>query len=445
MNVKFENRDDQTALITVSVAQADYNEAVEKALKNYRKTAKVPGFRPGMVPMTLINKMYRKGTIAEQSYKLASDAAFKHLQENEINALGDLMPASEQGQIDFENGTDFEFIFKIGIAPEVKLSFTKKDKVEKIVIEPSAEMLDGYRDNLLRSYGSLVDVDVVASDEALNVTLDNGDMQIEDTYLSLISLDEDKRKPFMGKKVGDKIEVDVNELYPDAKQRAAILSVKESELETLNPKFSMEITKIRKFENPKLDDEFFAKAYPNKDVTNVEQFEAKVKEGVQEELNAQTIFRFQDAVRDMAIKKAALTFPDEFMKEWLLAINEGKFTMEQIEVEYPQFEEMMKWDVVKRAVGKDNEIKVTEEDVVAEAKNMAAQQFRYYGMANATDDMLDGFAKQILSDKEQGRKIADRVGENKIIDAIVAKITVNEKSLTVEQFTKMMQKEQEAK
>lgn len=440
MNVNFVNKEDQTALITVTVTPTDYSEAVEKALKNYRKTAKVPGFRPGMVPASLINKMYRKGTLAEQAYRTASDGAFKYLQENNINALGDLMPASEQGELNFEVEGDYDFMFKIGIAPEVKLSFSKKDKIEKISIIPSQEMIDGYKENILRGYGSLVDTEKVEKEEALTVNLDNGDLRIEDTYLSLISLDDKQRKPFIGKKVGAKVKINVNDLYTDAKQRAAILSVKESELSTINPEFEMEITKIRKFENPVLNDEFFAKAYPNKDVTTVEQFEAKIKENVQAELDGQTAFKFQDSVREMAITKAGLTFPDEFMKEWLFAMNEGKFTKEQIEAEYPQFQEMMKWDVVKREAGKEFDVKVSQEDVVAEAKNMAMQQFRYYGMANATDEMLDGFAKQILDNKEQARKIAERVGENKIIDAIVEKITVNVKNVTVEEFTKMMEK-----
>lgn len=442
MNVKLENKENQIALITVNVELNDYADAVEKALKNYRKNAKVPGFRPGMVPMNLINKMYRKGTIAEQAYRIASEAAFKHITDNKINALGDLMPASEQDNIDFENQNNFDFCFKIGVAPEIKLNFTKKDKVEKMIITPSQEMLDGYKDNLLRQYGSLVETDVVENEEALTVNLTNGDVTVDDTYISLISLDDKKRKPFIGKKVGDKIKVNINDIYPDAKQRAAVLSVKETELDAVSPKFELEIVAIKKFQTPELNDDFFAKAYPNKEVTNAQQFEEKVQNDVQAELNEQTAFKFQDAVREMAVNKADAVFPDEFMKEWLLAINEGKFTKEQIDAEYPQFLEMMKWDIVKRDVSKDNGVKVEEADVVNEAKNMAAQQFRYYGMANASEEMLDGFAKQILGDKEQGRKIADRVAENKVIDAIVGKITVTEKNITVEQFTKLMQKEQ---
>ena len=440
MNVTLENLSNQTALIRVNVEQADYTADVEKALKNYRKTAKVPGFRPGMVPASLINKMYRKSTIAETAYKLSSHAAYDHVKNNNIETLGEIMPAKEQKELDFDNQTDFEFVYQIGLAPELKIALTKKDKVEKVVIAPSEEMITGYKENLLRSYGKLVDVDKVKNEEAMTITLDNDDIQIEDAYLSLISIDEKARKPYIGKKVGDVMDVDINVMYPDAKQRAAILSVKETELAEINPKFKMTITKIREFQNPELNDEFFAMAYPAKDITNETELDAKVLLNVQQELDDQTSFKFFDNVRDLTVDKAKLTLPDEFLKNWLLAINEGKFTMEQIEEEYPQFQKMMQWDLVKRAVGKEKEIKVEEADLLNEAKNMAAAQFKYYGMANPEPQMLENFAQQILSDKQQTGKIAEQVAEKKVIDALIEKITVVDKKMTIEEFSKSLEK-----
>ncbi len=440
MNVTFENLSDQTALIRVAVAQADYTADVEKALKNYRKTAKVPGFRPGMVPASLINKMYLKSTIAETAYKMSSHAAYDHVKDNKIETLGEIMPSKEQKELDFDNQTEFEFVYQIGLAPEVKLNLTKKDKVEKIVIAPAEDMISGYKENLLRSYGKLVDVDVVKNEEAMTINLDNDEIQIEDAYLSLISIDENARKPYIGKKVGDTMDVDINVMYPDDKQRAAILSVKETELAAINPKFKMTITKIREFQNPELNDEFFAMAFPAKDITNEKELDAKVVLDVQKELDDQTSFKFYDNVREAAVAKAKLSLPDQFLKDWLLAINEGKFTAEQIEEEYPQFQKMMQWDLVKKSVGDEKEIKVEESDLLAEATNMAAAQFKYYGMANPEPQMLENFAQQILSDKQQIGKIAEQVAEKKIMDALVEKITVAEKSMTVEEFSESLKK-----
>lgn len=438
MNVTLENKADQTAIIRIDLVEADYAQAVEKALKDYKKNAKVPGFRPGMVPMGLVNKMYRKGTLADQTYRMASQEAFKHIEDNKIETLGDMMPAAEQPELDFDNQTEFQFVFQVGIAPEVKIALTKKDKVEKIVVTPTDEMQTSFKENFLRRFGKLVDVDKVVKEEAVNVTLDNKDIKIEEAYVGLISMNDDERKPFIGKKIGDKMAVNINTLYPDPKQRAAILSLNESELGTLNPEFELEITKIRAFQNPELNEAFFTEAFPEKDITSKEQFDAKMAADLQEELDSQTVFSFHNSVRDAILAKVNPSLPEQFLKEWLFQINEGKFTMEQIENEFPQFSQMMKWDIVKREIAKEAKLEVTADDAMAEAKQMALQQFKYYGMANPGDEMLTNYANQILGSKEEARKIYDRVADNKVIDAIVEKITVAEKKMTVDQFSEMM-------
>lgn len=438
MNVTLENKADQTAIIRIDLVEADYAQAVEKALKDYKKNAKVPGFRPGMVPMGLVNKMYRKGTLADQTYRMASQEAFKHIEDNKIETLGDMMPAAEQPELDFDNQTEFQFVFQVGIAPEVKIALTKKDKVEKIVVTPTDEMQTSFKENFLRRFGKLVDVDKVVKEEAVNVTLDNKDIKIEEAYVGLISMNDDERKPFIGKKIGDKMAVNINTLYPDPKQRAAILSLNESELGTLNPEFELEITKIRAFQNPELNEALFTEAFPEKDITSKEQFDAKMAADLQEELDSQTVFSFHNSVRDAILAKVNPSLPEQFLKEWLFQINEGKFTMEQIENEFPQFSQMMKWDIVKREIAKEAKLEVTADDAMAEAKQMALQQFKYYGMANPGDEMLTNYANQILGSKEEARKIYDRVADNKVIDAIVEKITVAEKKMTVDQFSEMM-------
>lgn len=444
MNVTRADQKGQTTIITVKVEPADYTEQLEKKLKEYRRKANVPGFRVGMVPMNLINKMYRKGALADLSYHIATDAAFEFIKTENLDPIGDLMPAESQTEIDFDNEAgEFEFIFEIGLAPQVNLDLTDKDKIEKIVVEPSADMITGYTDNFLRRFGKLVDVDTVTKEEAVSCNLDNNDMKIDDAYVGLISMNDDERKPFIGKKVGAKLKVNINELYKDEKQRAAILSVKEGELKDINPEFELEITKIRAFENPKIDEDFLKLAFPDGDVKTKKEFDAKMKEQVGAELASQTEFKWEDNVRDYVIAKANLTLPDEFLKRWLFNINEGKFTMEDIEKEFATFVQMMKWDLIKRTVAKAEKLEVTADDATAEAKDMALAQFRYYGMAQVADDMLDNYAKQILSNKEEAKKIFERAGEKKIVGAIVAKVGVKEKKMSVEEFSSMMQAEKQ--
>lgn len=437
MNVVRENLENQTALLRVTVGEADYKEQVDKQLKDYKRKANVPGFRPGMVPMGIINKMYRKGLVADNAYRKATDSAFEYIKENNIETVGDLMPSEKQAELDFENGTDFEFVFEIGLAPEVELGLSKKNSVTKYVIEPNDDMRKGFRSNYMRRFGKLVDVDEVVDDEALTGTLTQGDTIVEDAYVGLISMDEEARKPFIGKKVGDTVEVDVNEIYKTPSQRASILGVKEDELEGMDPKYTFTITQIRKFAEPELNEEFFKLAFPAGDVTTAEQFDAKIDEQVRAELAKETDFKFTADLRKYLLEKANLNLPEEFLKNWLYQVNEGKFTMEDIEKEFPQFLDMIRWDLIRRKVMKENNLEITQDDVKAEAKEVAMMQFQYYGMHTVADDMLENFVGSILGNKEEVRKIYDKVGERKVVDAVSEQIKINEKSVTPEEFQKL--------
>lgn len=437
MNVVKENLENQTALLRVTVGEADYKEQVDKQLKDYKRKANVPGFRPGMVPMGVINKMYRKSVLADSAYRKATDAAFEYIKENNIETVGDLMPSDKQGELDFDNGTDFEFVFQIGLAPEIDLGLSKKNSVTKYVIEPNDDMRKGFRSNYMRRFGKLVDVDVVAEDEALTGTLTQGDEKIEDAYVGLISMDEAARKPFIGKKVGDAIEVDVNEIYKTPSQRASILGVKEAELEGMDPKYTFTITQIRKFAEPEMNEEFFKLAFPAGDVTTAAQFDAKIDEQVRAELAKETEFKFTADLRKYLLEKTSLTLPEEFLKNWLYNVNEGKFSMEEIEKEFPQFLDMIRWDMIRRKVMKDSNLEITQEDVKAEAKEVAMMQFQYYGMHTVADDMLENFVGSILGNKEEVRKIYDKVGERKVVDAVSEQIKISEKTVSPDEFQKL--------
>ncbi|WP_337439718.1 trigger factor [Alistipes sp.] len=437
MKIVREQREQNTSLIRVTVGQEDYREEVEKALREYKRKANIPGFRPGMVPMGIIKKMYGKGVLAEQSYRKASNSVFEYLQKENIDYLGDVIPSEEQGAFDFDSGTEFEFVFEIGEAPELKLDLSEKDKLTYYKIKIDKKMHEDFRSNYLRRYGRLVDADAVTSDEALSVTLDNGEMKVEDAYVGLISMPEEERKPFIGKKVGDKMTVNVNELYRTPSQRAAVLQVKEGELEHIKPEFELEITRIRKFAEPELNEEFFKMAFPAGNVTTAEQFEAFIDEQIASELRRESDFLFTLEVRDYLVKKADLKMPEAFLKRWLYTINEGKFTMEEIEKDFDQFLKMFTWNYIQKQIIKQENITVSADEATAEAKAFAQAQFAQYGMPSAPDDMLAGYAKQILENKEQGQKIYEKLYETKVVEAVKAKIKVSEKSVSAEEFAKL--------
>ncbi|MBR1961929.1 MAG: trigger factor [Alistipes sp.] len=437
MKITNVEKEQGAALLRIVVEEADYAAEVEKMLRDYKRKANIPGYRPGMVPMGIIKKMYGKGVVAEQAYRKASNAAFEYLQKEKIDYIGDVIPAEEQGDFDFDNNTTHEFVFEYGVAPKYDVKLTAKDKITYHKIKIDKKMHASFLDNYLRRYGSLKDVDKVKKDEALNVTLDNGDIRIEEAYVGLISMSDEERKPFIGKKVGYKTEVDINELYKNPAQRASILQVKENELEGINPKFSLEITKIRQFANPELNEEFFKMAFPEGNVTNEEQLNAFIDEQIAAELKRESDYLFTFAVRDFLIEKAALAMPTEFLKRWLYTINEGKFTMEDIEKDFDAFLKMFTWNYIQRRVIEAEKISVSAEEAKAEAKVLAAAQFAQYGMPNAPEEMLENFSKNILDNKEQSQKIYEKLYEQKVVESISSKVKVTEKAVSAEDFAEL--------
>ncbi len=437
MKIVREQREENNSLVKITVDEADYGQQVEKSLREYRRKANIPGFRVGMVPMGIIKKMYGKGVLAEQSYRVASNAVFEYLQKENIDYIGDIIPSEEQGDFDFENGTEFEFIFEIGEAPAINLELSDKDKMTYNKIKVDKKMHEDYRSNFLRRYGRLVDAETVTSDEALSVTLDNGEMQVEDAYVGLISMSEEERKPFIGKKVGDKMEVNVNEIYKTASQRAAILQVKEEELESIKPEFSMEITKIRKFAEPELNEEFFKMAFPAGDVKTAEEFEALIDSQIASELKRESDYLFTLQLRDYLIEKADLKMPAAFLKRWLYTINEGKFSMEEIEKDFDAFLRMFTWNYLQKHFIKADNLTVSKEEAEAEAKALAAAQFAQYGMPSAPEEMLKGYAEKILADKEQGQRIFEKLYEVKVVEDVKSKMKISEKSVSADDFAKL--------
>ena len=437
MNITREQRDGGISILKVVVNEADYGQAVEKQLREYKRKANVPGFRPGMVPMGIVKKMYGKHVVAEQSYHLASNSVFEYLQKENIDYVGDVIPSEEQGEFDFDNNTEFEFVFEIGEAPKFELELSAKDKIVYNKIKVDKKMHTDYRSNYLRRYGRLVEVDKVANDEALNVTLDNGDMRIEEAYVGLISMSDEERKAFKGKKVGYKTTVNINELYKKPEQRAAILSVKQEELDSIKPEFELEITKIRRFADPELNEEFFKMAFPAGNVTNEEELDKFFDEEIEKELKRECDFMFVNTVRNYVMEKAALNMPEEFLKRWLYVINEGKFTREEIEKDFAAFIKMFTWNYLQKHFITEGELKVSQEEAKAEAMQFAAMQFAQYGMPSAPQDMLENFSKQIMDNKEQLQKIYEKLYEEKVVEYLRGKVKVTEKAISADEFAKI--------
>lgn len=438
MNLTTEQRPGGTMVLKAVVTEADYAPEVDKSLREYRRKANIPGFRPGMVPMGVINKMYRKGVVAEQAYRKANEVVFKHLEDNKIEIMGDVMPSDEQGELNFDGGdVEHEFVFEVGVAPKVEITLGEDDKLTYHKIKPGAEMREGYRSNFTRRFGRLEDADKVTKDEALEVTLDNGDIHADDAYIGLVSLSDQERKPFIGKGVGDQVMVNVREIYKNPSQLASTLGVKAEDLDGIAPEFSATIKRIRRFAEPALDAEFFAQAFPDGSVTDAAGFDNHIDGAIASDLARESDYLFSVELKNYLLAKANLALPEDFLKRWLHAVNEGKFTMEEIEKDFAAFLRMMSWNLVQKHFSDRMGIEVTQDDLLGEAKAVAQMQFAQYGMSSVPDETLTGYAKNILSNREEAQRLYERVREEKVLGALKPLVKVTEKSVSVEEFQKL--------
>jgi trigger factor len=438
MNLTTEQREDGVMTLKAVVGEADYAPEVEKALRDLRRKANVPGFRPGMVPMGIINKMSRKGVVAEQAYRKANESVFKHLEENKITIMGDVMPSDEQKELSFDGAdTEHEFVFEVGVAPTVDLTLDAEDKLTYYKIKPTKEMKEGYRSNFTRRFGRLEDVEKVTGDEALEVTLDNGEIHADDAYIGLVSMSEEERKPFIGKKAGDVMNVDVREVYKNPQQLASTLGVGAEELDGINPEFTATVKRIRRFAEPALDEEFFKMAFPDGKVTDAAGFEKYIDDAIAADLARESDYLLSIQLKNHLLAKANLRLPESFLRNWLYAVNEGKFTMEEIEKDFPAFLRMMAWDLIMKHFSTTLGLEVTNDDLLAEAKAMAAMQFAQYGMSGVPDETLEGYAKSILGNREEAQRIYERVREDKTLSALKPLVKITEKSVSRDEFQKV--------
>lgn len=440
MQVVRQDIDKLNASLKITIEKADYQEKVEKALKDYRKKAQVPGFRPGMVPAGIIKKMYGKGALVEEVYRVVSDSIYQFIADQKINILGEPLPTLPQPNIDFDQETDFEFSYDLALAPEVEIKLAKTIKVPSYVIKVDEKEKQARIDRYMNYYGDMVDSETAGAEDMLKVTLTQPEgLTVENAVISLKVLADEYKKDFVGGKMGDIVALNVNDTFSHEGDRAALLKIKKEELAGINPEFTATITDIKTFQAGELNQAFFDKIYGPGEVNSAEEFDAKIEAEISGQLAEESEFKLMLDIRDALLKKVDIELPEAFLKRWLTTANEGKVTEEQIEAEFPQFAQDLKWQLIKSSVAKEGNIEVSQEEALAYAKKMAAYQFAQYGLMNLPDEQLLPYAQQLVEDKEQSRKIFEKVLENKIIDYVKGKITLTEKKISVEDFGKLFE------
>ena len=434
MKIEQNRIDDLNLELSLTVTKEDYAENKKKRLNEYRKKAEFKGFRKGMVPMSLVEKMYGGNALVDSVNDIIAEALNNFIKENNLKVLGEPLPSEDTPHNVWEDGNDFSFKFDLAQNPEVSFELSSADEVPYYTITVTEAAKKEMKENILKQYGSLEEGKKAKADDFLIVDFEQGDLKVEGTYVAIRSIAEAAKASFVGVKPGDVLDVNVNEAFENETDRAAMLKVSKDELAGIEPMFRMTVKNVKTFVNAPLTEETFEKAFG---VKTEAEFDAKIEERIRAEYTQEADFRFNKDARNFLVEKANVTVAENFLKRWIYVINDGKFTMEDIEKEWDLFIVDYKWQMVRSYLMEKYNVKVEEADLLASAKGFAAYQFAMYGMNNVPEEQLEAFAQNILSQEEQGRRILDQVENEKTVAAVREVVTLKKKKISVEKFREL--------
>ena len=434
MKIEQNRIDDLNIELSLTVTKEDYSDSRKKRLADYRKKAEIKGFRKGMVPMSLVEKMYGQNALVDSINDVISEGLNNFIKENNLRVLGEPLPSEEHIQNEWNDGNDFNFKFDLALNPEVSFELSKSDEVPYYTITVTEAAKKDMKNTLLKQYGSLEDGKKAKADDFIIVDFEQGDMKVEGTYVALRNVAEAVRPSFVGVKAGDVLDVNVNEAFENDTDRASMLKVSKEEMAKLDPMFKMTVQTVKTFVNAPLTEETFEKIFG---VKTEEEFDAKIEERIRAEYTQEADFRFSKDAKQYLLDKADVQIAEKFLKRWVYVVNEGKFTMEDIEKDWDLFIVDYKWQMVRSYLMNKYNVKIEEADLLASAKGFAAYQFAMYGMNNVPDEQLESFAKNILSQEEQGRRILDQVENEKTFAAVREVVTLKKKKISVEKFREL--------
>lgn len=451
MNILFENPDKVNGLMTVTVEEADFKDDVEKTLKDYRKKANFPGFRPGMVPMGLIKKQFGASVKMDTLNKFVGEKIYTYIKDNKIQMLGEPLPSEKQEPVDIEKDGPYTFMFDIAVAPEFKIELNGDTKLAYYNIKTDDKLIDQQVDmfaSQLGSYekadsydgeqrdmlkGDLRELDADGNTKEGGITVDGAVMMPE--YIKV----EDQKKLFDNAKPGDIIAFNPRKAYPDNDAEvASLLKIDREAVKSMDSDFSYQVIEISRFKKAEVNQEMFDHVFGKDAVKSEEEFRARIAEGLKPQLQANSDYKFLIDVRKYAEDAVGeLTFPDALLKRVMLLNNKDKGE-EYVEKNYDESIRQLKWHLIKEQLVAANNIKVEDADVKAAAKEAARMQFAQYGMNNVPDEYLDNYAGEMLKKRDSAAGFVDSAVENKLVQALKGVVTLDEKTVTLDEFNELM-------
>ena len=447
MNVSFEKKDELNAIISVIVTNDDYQENLNKQFKDYRKKAKIPGFRPGTVPMGMIKQMIGKSALFEEVNRLTSEALYKHLQENTIDILGQPMTSTEKkGETDFDNYGDFTFHFDLGLAPIFDLNISSKDKLTRYEVELDQKEVATEVKNLRRQNGKLETKDKSETENDSVVILvtevdkkgehkEGGVFEQEVTVLPEVVKHSKTKKQLVGVSTGDELNLNIFDLFNDNEMVIKqSLGIEQEAIATLNKTFKAVVKEIRQVVPAELNQEFFDLVMGPGAVKDEKEFEAKIEENLGSYYQAEAEKQLDAEVNKILEKNHSFVLPDAFLKRWLQETKPETYSPETIDEQYAKESVVLHKQLIREKIAEQENVEVTDEDVNQTSFAYTAQMLRQYGLNNPDPSMVQNFEAKNREDKNYLMRIRDVVVEKKVLDKVKDLITIKSKKLAVDKF-----------
>lgn len=452
MKVSFDCPDKINGLLTVTIEEDDFKNDVEKELKNYRKRANVPGFRPGMVPMGLIRRQYGNAVKMDVVNNKLSEKVNKYIQDNKINMLGMPLGSEKQTPVDLEKDAPHTFMFDIAVAPEFDIELSDKDAIDYYDITVDDKLVDQQVDGFASRFGAYQKAEEYKEGDVLKGDLreldaegntKEGGVEVEGaTVMPQYLKDDDQKKLFEGAKAGDIITFNPYKAYAGGAEVATLLKVEREKKDDYQGDFSYQITEVQHFEKHAVDQELFDQVFGKDEVKDEKSFREKIAEGVKQQLATDEDFRFLQDLRKYAEEKVGqLTYPDALLKRVLKENNKDKDD-EFINKNYEASLKDLTWSLIKNKLAEKAEVKVNDDDVKNVAREIARAQFAQYGMQNVGEEYVNNYAEELLKQRDTVNQFAERAVDEKLVAAIKPVVKLNHKEISLEDFNKMVTAEQ---
>ncbi len=450
MNITRHDVDALNAVLKVRIEQADYQSKVKATLEKHRKTAKVPGFRPGHTPFGLIQKQHGKAVLADELNRIVNDGLYRFIEENKIAILGNPIPKDGTDVVgSFDHPDTFEFEFEIGLSPKFEIPLSTKSKYDYLQVKLDEDLINKQIEDLTRRYGKLISVEEVGDkDMILSQFVElNEDESIKEggiLHSSTISVEfiEDKsaKMALIGKSKGNKVIVNPEHVSRGGKDTASMLGIKEEELSAISPKFELTINEIKRMEAAELNQELFDKLFGQDIIHSEKELRERVASDLKGMFSNDSDRILTRSIFNDLLEKTKVELPNSFLKRWIKLSNEKTISEEQIEAEYDGYAKGLKWQLIQGSIFKDNDIKVAGQEVVEFTKGLLVSNYAQYGIPAPDDAELTNSAISVLKNKDEASRIHDMLAEQKLTSYFKETVKLNEKNVSYDEFREIASK-----